>query len=407
MPNATPNIASSGANIPGFGAFQGATPNRPAASGANTPPFAAYQGSRPTIANGGVNAPAVAAYSTAANAPNVFTTAFDIPHLIRSVVSGDSGNVNQLVTDTVLQQWLAYQKTPIIRIFCQAGDTPSTLTTKCQAIADVGGCMPLIALWGPAKTHNDLSTLYTQDLAFMQAIDGVFGSWQYPVLLEFGNEDRLSNITAQQYINAWNQVVPQLVAAFSGKYTNFIGPVMNFFDGNWLLPFMQQAVPRPFMISWHEYPSVTDSSTLAQAEAQANTWNGHINTAQQIMSYVGYTVPTIITEWNVPGTAPGFLTDPARIEPWTQYALQIWQNAAEVGNIYATTGFSVANKPNMSYVLANDTLSPQGIAFWPQAALTGTTVALAAPSGVSYAQQGAYGNSTSAVAAPTGVTVKL
>jgi hypothetical protein len=298
-----------------------------------------------------------------------------------SLFDGNDQVLNSATTRSLLQQ----MHVRIIRMPARPQMAQETLMAAANAIKSVGA-VPLVILEG--KTRH--ATALEDDKLVIDTMNTVFGN--NPVYYEYSNEDDLSGIGADQYINAWNSVVPALkTAATNGK---FIGPVNFHYDHAYLMAFLQQAQPRPDAISWHEY--TCDRNQAADVcLSHIDRWTQHISDARQTMkTTVGSDLPIMITEWNYAPNAQA--TDPKTLDQqfmtsWTAKAFQ----TLSANRVFASMQYSCTNA-GIPLVRHDDTITIQGTAFQNEyqkiiingqqpAALTGTNPG------------GAAGNSPSAV----------
>jgi hypothetical protein len=223
-----------------------------------------------------------------------------------------------------------------------------------QIIKDAGA-IPLVILHGPADQN-----VLADNTHSINIINQVFGN--SVVYYEYGNEQDLQGVSADNYVSSWNTVVPQLKqVAPNGR---FVGPVNFQYSHNYLHTFLQQAQPRPDAVSWHEY-SCDDSWSGDRCIANIDEWTTHISDARAVMtSTVGTTLPIMITEWNyAPNALPndGKADNSQFLQSWTQKALQVLAaNRVFASMQYACTNFTA------SLISNEDQITPMGLTFQAQ-----------------------------------------
>lgn len=173
------------------------------------------------------------------------------------------------------------------------------------------------------------------------------------IYYEYGNEDDLYGLPAEQYSAIWNQMVPALKRL--APQSQVIGPATYHYDGAYLRAFLQRAVPRPDAVSWHEYTCDGNSSTN-ECLQHLNDWKEHADAARQVMKAVtGKELPIMITEWNyTPETSPQS-DDESFVRQWTSMALM---DLARAG-VTASMQFP-ATKSAIALVKDDGTLTVQG-----------------------------------------------
>ncbi|MBO0791822.1 MAG: hypothetical protein J2P36_12865 [Ktedonobacteraceae bacterium] len=173
---------------------------------------------------------------------------------------------------------------------------------------------------------------------------------------EYGNEDDLSGLSAEQYAATWNQLVPALKQL--EPQARVIGPATYHYNGDFLGTFLQQAHPLPDAVSWHEY-TCDDSASKDQCLQHINDWKQHADAARQVMkNTMGKPLPIMITEWNyAPNASPqdSKSSDDNFVSNWTNRALMGMVQAG----IYASMQFSATDSA-MALVNDDGTLTTQG-----------------------------------------------
>jgi hypothetical protein len=190
-----------------------------------------------------------------------------------------------------------------------------------QMIKDLG-LTPLIILHNSAKVPDALEN----DRRIVEGVRKIFGD--SPVYYEYGNEPDYLGISKEEYTAAWNDVIPALKEA-AGPSAQFIGPVLMEWKGkeHYFQYFIEHAVPRPDMVSWHEYTCSKKEDGEACIRDIPN-WTNHFKDARARMQQaLGTELPIMITEWNYApdlsdGEEDGKNSDPDFIHAWTSQALQ-------------------------------------------------------------------------------------
>jgi len=227
-----------------------------------------------------------------------------------------------------------------------------------QAVKSIGA-IPLIVLTGVRNPH-----VLADDSRMIQGVNSVFGSSL--VYYEFGNEDDWNGVTITRYTNGWNTLIPQFKhLALNGK---FIGPVSYEYSHDNLTTFLQEANPRPDVISWHEY-TCSYKDPASSCLANLDRWTTHITDAREVMqNTLGTPLPIMITEWNYAAdqstqhnglpfddekyNSASFMTE------WTTKALR----TLAANQVFASMQYSVTNTA-LPLIAFHETLTTQGATF--------------------------------------------
>jgi hypothetical protein len=265
-----------------------------------------------------------------------------------------ANNKDQILTSAAARSMLQQIHPQSIRIPLRSNLAPSTMLQAAQIVKSLGAT-PVITLQGAL----DSNALF-DDTQIIQTMNQVFGN--NVVYYEYGNEDDLKGLSAEQYTHSWNALVPLLKPlATRGQ---FIGPVTYHYDQSYLTTFLRNAQPRPDGISWHEYTCVkTDPQSTCFAQISA--WTTHISNAHSLMiKGLGTALPIMITEWNYAADASandGKSTDTTFMSTWTEQAFQTLVN----NRVFASMQYSATNTPT-SLISANNDLTTQGAVFMSQ-----------------------------------------
>jgi hypothetical protein len=208
----------------------------------------------------------------------------------------------------------------LIRMPTRPTLSDATEMAAAQAIKEIGA-VPLVVIAGPGYKNGPI--LQT-DQHWLALFTKVFGT--APVYFEFGNESDLAGVTVEQYVALWNQVVPALKQQF--PTARFIGPDNYQFTRSYLKTFLQQAMPLPDGVSWHEYAcSITWPANFCLDNIDA--WNVHFAQARLVMQEaIGKQLPIWVTEWNYASDTNGQLTNDGQannlafMQEWTVKAMQ-------------------------------------------------------------------------------------
>ncbi len=117
-------------------------------------------------------------------------------------------------------------------------------------------------------------------------------------LYEFGNEpDNSSQLKMQEYIQDWNNLVPQLRKI--NPHAKFIGPaVADYTQVRVFLDIVKASGVLPDAISFHWYPCV-GSDTASSCLAKTSTFEQVTNQVRRwVQNILGQNLPVGITEWN-------------------------------------------------------------------------------------------------------------
>jgi hypothetical protein len=239
----------------------------------------------------------------------------------------------------------------IVRISLTERPSQQEITNQAQYIQKIGA-IPLVSL------HSTLSPqALADDTLAIQAISRIFPG--QTVYYEYGDEDDALDVTADQYTQSWNQIVPKLKQL--APQAQFVGPATYQYDDDYLQQFLQQAQPLPDEISWHEF-TCDAAWSQQQCLASIHTWDQHITSARLVMKqFVPSSRPIMITAWNYAANATptdGKSTDKNFIATWTQNALQ----TLAANEVFASMQYSGINAP-VPLISSTNTLTTQGQTF--------------------------------------------
>ncbi len=247
----------------------------------------------------------------------------------------------------------------VIRMPTRGTLKDETEVAAANAIKAVGA-VPLVVISGPEYKEGDI---LTRNSHLISLITGVFGS--QPVYYEFGNESDLQGIKADQYVQVWNQVIPQLKQLY--PQARFIGPDMYQFNRRYLKTFVQNAKPRPDGVSWHEYTcSIHWSADFCLANI--DSWPMHFAQARAAMrEAIGSEIPIWVTEYNYASDQmlnddkpinDGKLNDPQFMQTWMTKAMQTLTES----HIYAALQYYATN-PSMPLFTPDGEMGIEGKIF--------------------------------------------
>ncbi len=209
--------------------------------------------------------------------------------------------------------------------------------------------VPLVPLHGPLYLHAQ-----ADNTLVVQVMNQVFGN--ATVYYEYGDEEDVVGVTADQYTAAWNANIPPLKRLAPNGH--FIGPVTYHYDQDYLRSFLRSAHPLPNEISWHEF---TCDGTWSKQQCMdgINAWNQHIASARTLMkSMLQTTLPIMITEWNYAANAQnndGKESDSSFISTWTKSAMQTLAS----NQVFASMQYS-GTKSSTPTINSNDQIMIQG-----------------------------------------------
>jgi hypothetical protein len=209
--------------------------------------------------------------------------------------------------------------------------------------------VPLVPLHGSLYPHAQ-----ADNTLVMQTMNQVFGNTT--VYYEYGDEEDVVGVSADQYTADWNANVPQLKHLAPNGH--FIGPVTYHYDQDYLRYFLRNAHPLPNEVSWHEF---TCDGTWSKQQCMngISTWNQHIASARAMMKeLLQTTLPIMITEWNYAANAQnsdGKGNDSTFISTWTKSALQ----TLATNQVFASMQYS-GIKSSTPTVNSNDQIMVQG-----------------------------------------------
>jgi hypothetical protein len=293
---------------------------------------------------------------SAIRALNSITNNKEISPLIFGTNMGLFTNTSEpLLYDAKTRQLLKDIGVRAIRMPTRPTLSDQTEIAAAQAIKEIGA-VPLVVIAGPEYPGG---SLLQSDEHILGLMSQVFGN--QPVYYEFGNEADLAGITVNQYVAAWNQVVPTLKGMF--PTARFIAPDNYEFTRRYLKTFLQEAKLRPDGVSWHEYTcSIHWPADFCLANIDA--WNIHFAQARAAMQEaIGTTLPIWISEWNYASDIHGQLVNdaksnnPAFMQAWTTKAMQ----TLVANHIFAAMQY-FATDPSMPLV-TNDQISIEGKIF--------------------------------------------
>jgi hypothetical protein len=246
-----------------------------------------------------------------------------------------------------------------IRLSIGTGQSQAMQVQAAQLIKRLGA-VPVINLPGSLDVH-----VLADDTQIIKQMQNIFGN--QTVYYEYGNEEDLLGVSADQYTASWNAIVPLLKV--QAPHAQFVGPVTYQADPTYLKRFLQRAQPRPDAVSWHEYSCTQDDSQATCLSHLAN-WGRDISTARATMTAVlGRALPIMITQWNYAPNATaddGKSSDSAFLSTWTQRAFQTLianRVFAAMQDSYTNTAASLVSRQN--------TLTVQGAVFMAQAQQAG------------------------------------
>ncbi|MBO0777966.1 MAG: peptidoglycan-binding protein [Ktedonobacteraceae bacterium] len=274
------------------------------------------------------------------------------PPQISSLIFGSNIDVlndkNKSLQSGDLQAQLQNLHLQIIRVPIRPNTDQASVKRAVQFVKDQQAVL-LIDLQGVLWPGAQASA--TQAL---KAVNQVFG--QNPVYVEFGNEEDLQGTTAEQYVDAWNKLIPGLKQV--APQARFVGPVTFRYDQGYLTYFLQNARPLPDVVSWHEY-ACTVEQTNEQCLANVQNWNQHFTNARQIMTNTFQKLlPIMVTEWNYAADAridDGKNNNADFMSNWTKQALQV----LEKQEVFASMQFSAIDSAT-PLIASNNTLTTQG-----------------------------------------------
>lgn len=256
---------------------------------------------------------------------------------------------DQLLNSSRTQAQLRALHIRIIRMPVRATLSEQTEIQAARAIRAVQAT-PLIILRGAVDNQA-----LADDRRVVNDMNQVFGN--STVYYEYGNEEDLLGVNADEFVASWNAVIPHLRReSHNGR---FVGPVTAQYDRAYLTTFLRHANPRPDAISWHEY-SCNDTWTNSLCITRIDHWTNHIQDARQVMNAVMHTtLPIMITEWNYAANAKdgdGKSNNNSFMTAWTTKALQ----TLAANSVFASMQYSCTNSV---YALVNsdNTLSAQAI----------------------------------------------
>ncbi len=246
----------------------------------------------------------------------------------------------------------------VIRMPTRLSLNPQTEVKAAQAIKEIGA-VPLIVMNGPEFKDGPL---LESDMKTLSLLVPVFGN--EPVYFEFGNESDLNGVKVEQYVAAWNTVIPSLKKSF--PTARFIAPDNYQFTRRYLKTFLQQAQPRPDGISWHEY-TCSVNWTADFCLSLLNTWPIHFAQARAAMrEAIGTELPIWISEWNYSSdqqltnnkpVEDGKYNNATFIHTWTTKAMELLQ----ANRIFASLQYYATDQPMP--LVSNDQIGSEGAIF--------------------------------------------
>ncbi len=266
--------------------------------------------------------------------------------------SSDQVYANAAARTTLSQNHIKFVRLPLRNI--NGSDDDQLVASTVQELVN-GGFIPLVVLHGATD-----SNVLTDDTNAVKAINTAVGN--APVYYEYGNEEDVASpvISTQTYTSSWNSVVSQL------KPDNgfFIGPVLsaggtNYLGGNdlaYMEYFVQNAKPRPFALSWHEY-TCGASQPDTTCYNGINSWSTHIQNIRSFMSStLGTVLPIMITEWNYDaGQNDPRLNNASFVTTWTDDALQ----ALVSNQVFASMQYAASDASTQLLLNSDNTATVQ------------------------------------------------
>jgi hypothetical protein len=260
---------------------------------------------------------------------------------------------DQILNNASTQALLKQEKVPMIRMPFRSHTGDLDEVRALRAIQYIGA-IPLVILHGP---HDP--TAQSDDIALIQLTRNVFGSGR--VYVEFANEPDLAGFDAKSYVASWNAVVPALKAIAPGY--QYVGPSTSSADIDYIAYFDKFASPQPDANTWHEYacgahdPDATCMSTV-------DVWPQHVRQVEAaVKAAIGRNLPALLTEWNLDAAPDTRYADPTFMRSWMQHALQALTDAGP-GGLVAALQYCAADNPNFGLINADNSLTPEGTAFF-------------------------------------------
>ncbi|GHO94142.1 hypothetical protein KSF_041900 [Reticulibacter mediterranei] len=209
--------------------------------------------------------------------------------------------------------------------------------------------VPLVPLHGSLYAYAQ-----ADNTLVVQTMKQVFGNTT--VYYEYGDEEDVLGVSAEQYTADWNANIPPLKRlAPNGQ---FIGPVTYHYDQNYLRSFLRNAQPLPNEVSWHEF-TCDGTWSKQQCINGISAWNQHIASARTLMKgLLQTTLPIMITEWNYAANAQnsdGKGNDSTFLTTWTKSAMQ----TLATNQVFASMQYS-GTKSSTPTVNSNDQIMVQG-----------------------------------------------
>jgi hypothetical protein len=222
-----------------------------------------------------------------------------------------------------------------------------------RAIQEIGAT-PLVVIHGA-----DDPTALTDDESLVALTLSVFGS--HLVYAEFGNEPDTRGINVQDYLQAWNAVVPQLETR--APSWRFVGPALSVADPAYIATFDQLARPRPYADTWHEY-ACTPSESNATCVDRLSRWVSDVNEVElAVMAATGRSLPVIFSEWNLDAKPDPRFLEAAFMSHWTALAMQTLEGEQGDGLI-AALQYCASNNQFEQLIGLDDQLTPEGEVFF-------------------------------------------
>lgn len=273
------------------------------------------------------------------------------PDWLRSVNISVFDTNDQFVNNTSVQQLVGAGHPAVVRMPLRDTIPDSYTLATLNAIKNIGST-PLVIVHGAT-----VSDPYTPDAHWLSLAASVFPGGVY---VEYGNEEDLAGINASAYTTSWNAVVPKLVAQFPSD--KFIGPVNFQYNPSYDAYFWQNASPKPYAISWHEYVCNTGNTDAYCMQHIAN-WATHVSATRTALGSTGSNVPFWITEWNLDPQTDARYSTASFIQPWVTAALNEWQSLQSQG-VTTTFIYTADSHGDFGLVGNNNALTPEGTAFY-------------------------------------------
>ncbi|MFC4909357.1 hypothetical protein [Actinomadura gamaensis] len=315
--------------------------------------------------------PAAATAPTAAIARPATATADPLFGANMSFYNANDSLATNADTQALFRSWgLPFIRVPLRAAFDGGATvTDAQLLTALKAVRTVGAT-PVLILRGPGGGRTT-GAITATDTHLLDLVHQVFGDGT--AYLEFGNEPDLAAnppVTADAYTAAWNAVIPTLKARYPSAGYKYVGPVTSRVDHSYvdyLATFVAGAVPKPDLLSWHEY--VCDSKAAGWQDTCTGNlphWQTHVtNVEDAVTAKLGHPLDYIVSEWNIDPNATGpVYTDGANapyLAKWTTTALATLRALTPAPK--ATMIYTATDHGDFALVKGSTTLTAQGPAF--------------------------------------------